>query len=244
MANDNLSGFTVAIFLAKWLNEIRKKLYFSYRIVFIPETIGSIAYLSKNLKIMKSNIFAGLNISCVGDNRSYSYLPSRNSNTLPDKIAQHILKWTDSSYKTYSWLDRGSDERLYCAPQIDLPIVSIMRTKYDEYPEYHTSLDNLKGLNGGYEIIKKALIAFENTFYPISTIHCEPHLGTRGLYPTTSIKDSYLETRLIMNYLTYADGKNLLIDIAEKCNVTIWKLYSVTHKLLEHKLIKKKYSFK
>ena len=247
LANDNLSGIAVTTFLAKWLNEINKKLYFSYRIIFIPETIGSIAYLSKNLKKMKSNIIAGLNVSCVGDDRAFSYLPSRDSNTLADKVAKHVLKWTSPNYIKYTWLDRGSDEKHYCAPKIDLPIASIMRTKYAKYPEYHTSLDNLntvvsaKGLNGGYEIIKKALLAFENSFSPVATTYCVPHLGRRGLYPTTSTKDSYLKARLITNYLTFADGSNFLIDIAEKCNVPIWDLYPITEKLLEHKLIVKKY---
>ena len=122
-----------------------------------------------------------------------------------------------------------------------------MRTKYAKYPEYHTSLDRLgkvvtnKGLNGGYEIIKKTLIAFENSFKPVVTTYCMPHLGSRGLYPTTSTKDSFSKVKLITNYLTFADGSNFLVDIADKCNVPIWDLYPVTNQLLKHKLIIKKY---
>ena len=103
MANNELSGPSVLTFLAKWLVH-KQNFDYSYRIIFVPETIGSIAYLSLNYKEMKKNIIAGFNISCVGDNRAYSYLPSRNGNTLSDEIAIHILKWTDPGFIRYSWL--------------------------------------------------------------------------------------------------------------------------------------------
>ena len=145
MANNELSGPTVVTFIAKWLQEFTK-LNYSYRIIFIPETIGSITYLSRNYEDMKNKVYAGFNITCVGDDRVYSYLPSRNGSTISDLMAKHVLKWTDPNFIEYSWLDRGSDERQYCAPGIDLPVASILRTKYGEYPEYHTSLDDLKML--------------------------------------------------------------------------------------------------
>ena len=129
MANNELSGPTVLTFIAKWLME-NNDLEYTYRIIFIPETIGSITYLSRNYKEMKKKTIAGFNVTCVGDDRSYSYLPSRNGNTISDLISKHILKWIDKNFKSYSWLERGSDERQYCAPGIDLPIASIFRTKY------------------------------------------------------------------------------------------------------------------
>ena len=106
----------------------------------MPETIGSISYLSKNYKKMKDNVIAGYNLSCMGDERSFSFLPSRKGNSLSDKVARHILKWTDPNFKSYTWLDRGSDERQYCSPGIDLPTASALRTKHGEYPGVITHL--------------------------------------------------------------------------------------------------------
>ena len=242
MANNELSGPTVMTFIAKWLQELNET-DFSYRIIFIPETIGSITYLSKNYQYMKNKIFAGFNVSCVGDDRAYSYLPSRNGKTISDIIAKHVLKWIDPNFIKYSWLDRGSDERQYCAPGIDLPIASILRTKYGRYPEYHTSLDNLKdvvtpkGLDGGYWAIRKAIEAIErNKKYKV-TVLCEPQMGNRGLYPTLSTKGSNREARLMINFISFCDGQTSLLEIAESLNVPIWELYKLVEKLESHSLI-------
>ena len=186
-----------------------KDLEFSYRIIFIPETIGSITYLSLHHEKMKQNIFAGFNVSCVGDDREYSYLPSRNGNTISDLVAKHVLKWIEPNFKSYSWLDRGSDERQYCAPGIDLPIASMMRTKYGTFPEYHTSLDNLKnvvtpkGLDGGYWLFRKAIEALEkNKKYEVCVLG-EPQMGKRGLYPNLSTKDSDKDVMIMMDILNF-----------------------------------------
>lgn len=243
MANNELSGPTVVTYLSKWLDEIEMPEY-SYRIVFIPETIGSITYISRNYKDMKNKIIAGFNVSCVGDNRAYSYIPSRNGNTLSDKIAKHVLKWTDKNFIKYSWLDRGSDERQYCSPGIDLPVVSILRTKYGKYPEYHTSLDNLKnvvtpeGLNGGYWAIRRAIEAIEKNKKYNVTVMCEPKMDKRNLYPTISKKETNKNIKLMMNFISLCDGATYLIDIAENLNVPIWNLYDIIDKLNEFKLIK------
>ena len=242
MANDNLSGIVVATYLAKWLTELKVRRY-TYRFVFIPETIGSIAYLSKNYINLKKKVIAGFNISCVGDERSYSYLPSRNGNTISDKVAKHVLKWTDPNYISYTWLDKGSDERQYCCPGIDLPIASIFRTKYGEYPEYHTSLDNLggvvttKGLDGGYWVLRKALELIEkNKIYKVNIL-CEPQMGKRDLYPTLSTKNQEKEVRVMMNLLSFCDGEHTLLDIAEKINLPAWDLYEIVEKLISNNLI-------
>lgn len=242
MANNELSGPTVVTFLAKWLLE-KKKPEYTYRIVFVPETIGSITYLSQNFKDMKNKIFAGFNVSCVGDDRAYSYLPSRKGNTISDLIAKHVLKWIDPNFVVYNWLDRGSDERQYCAPGIDLPIASILRTKYGQYSEYHTSLDNLEnvvtpqGLNGGYWALRRAIEAIErNKKYKV-TVFCEPQMSKRGLYPTLSEKKTNKQVSLMMDFISLCDGSASLLEIAEVLNVPIWDLYDLANNLQSHNLI-------
>ena len=242
MANNELSGLTVVTYIAKWISSL-KPLEHTYRIIFIPETIGSITYLSRHHDYMKKNIIAGFNVSCVGDERAYSYLPSRNGHTLSDCIAKHILKHTDQNFRSYRWLDRGSDERQYCAPGIDLPIASIMRSKFGEYPEYHTSLDNLDnvvtptGLDGGYWAIRRALEAIErNKKYRLTTF-CEPQMGRRGLYPTISTKNSRKQMRLMKDTISLCDGQTSLLEIAEILDTPIWDLYETIDKLIDQDLL-------
>ncbi|MBO6979393.1 MAG: DUF4910 domain-containing protein [Prochlorococcus marinus XMU1428] len=242
MANNELSGPTVLTFLSKWLENLSFRNY-TYRIVFIPETIGSISYLSSNYREMKKNVFSGFNITCVGDNRAYSFLPSRKGNTISDFVAKHVLRWIDPNYKIYTWLDRGSDERQYCAPGVDLPIASIMRTKYGEYPEYHTSLDDLKkvvtpfGLNGGYWALRRAIEVIEKNKKFKVNILCEPQMGKRGLYPTLSTKDINEKVNLMMDFISLCDGEEDLLSIAEILNVPIWNLYELSEKLIKENII-------
>lgn len=235
MANNELSGPVVTTFLAKWLSGLKDRTY-SYRIIIIPETIGSITYLSRNVEEMKKDVVAGFNITCIGDERTYSYLPSRSGDTLSDQVSRHVLKHLYPGYVSYSFLDRGSDERQYCSPGIDLPVCSIMRSKYGCYPEYHTSLDDLNlvtpdGLNGGYTALKMAIECLEKNEILKSNILCEPQLGKRGLYPTISTKNTAEKVKNMMNIIGYSDGKTSLLDIANIIDVPMWELYEVVEKL-------------
>jgi aminopeptidase-like protein len=241
MANNELSGPVVTTALARWLYEIHDRRY-TYRIIFVPETIGSIVYLSKHYQHLKENVIAGFNVTCIGDDRCYSYLPSRNGNTLSDQVALHVLKHIDPDFKRYSWLDRGSDERQYCAPGIDLPIATIMRSKYGMYPEYHTSLDDLNlitpsGLEGGFNALKKAITIIENNCYYKTTVLGEPQLGKRGLYPTISAKGSGSSVRTMMNLISYCDGQKSLLEIAELLNEPFGDLLPIVVNLEQHGLL-------
>jgi aminopeptidase-like protein len=241
MANNELSGPTVLTYLAKWLCSLKEK-EFTYRIIFVPETIGSITYLSINHNEMKKNIFAGFNVSCIGDDRAYSYLPSRNGKTISDEVAKHVLTWTDPNFIKYTWLDRGSDERQYCAPGIDLPVASILRTKWLEYPEYHTSLDNLedvvtpKGLDGGYWAIRRSLELIEKNKKFKVTVLGEPQMSKRDLYPTLSTKKNN-NKKLMMDLISMCDGNTSLLKIANTLNVPAWDLYETIDKLKSYNLI-------
>ena len=241
MANNELSGPAVTTFLAKRLLDQKDRKY-SYRIIFIPETIGSIVYLSQNLPEMKTKIIAGFNITCIGDERSYSYLASRYGNTLADQIARHVLKHLQPDFISYSYLERASDERQYCSPGIDLPVATIMRTKYGAYPEYHTSLDDLDfispdGLYGGYNILEHCLMCLERNEILKTTVLCEPQLGKRGLYPTLSTKNSHKIVRNMMNLIAYCDGTNDLLSIAEIIKVPMWELFDTVDILKSHHLL-------
>lgn len=237
MANNELSGPAVTVYLAKWLLEKTHRRY-NYRIIFIPETIGAITYLSQHLPEMKKNIRAGFNISCVGDDRTYSYVASRYGNTLADKVAKNVLSFRYPEYKRYSFLQRGSDERQYNAPGVDLPVCAVCRSKYAEYPEYHTSKDNMglispTGLQGAYEVYRDMIEALEyNHKYKIQCLG-EPQLGKRGLYPTISQKGSSGAVRVMSNFIAYADGMNDLMDISNIIKVPVQNLFSVIDKLWE-----------
>ncbi len=242
MANNELSGPCVTTWLGRWLKELPQRKY-SYRILFLPETIGAICYLSKNIDALRSKLIAGFVLTCLGDDRAYSYLPSREGDTIADKVAKHVLYHIDPNYKRYTYLDRGSDERQYCSPGVDLPVCSVMRSKYGAYPEYHTSLDDLEfvtatGLDGGFNVYKYIIICIEEDCVPITNTLGEPQLGKRGLYPTLSTLASGAIVRDMLNLIAYADGKRSLLEIAEIIGVPMWDLVSLAKKLAAHGVLR------
>ncbi len=242
MANNEISGPAVTTYLARWIQSQKQRKY-SYRIVFVPETIGSIYYLSKNYLNLKEKVYAGFNVTCVGDDRTHSFLPSRGGQSPSDRASKHVLSWIDKNYTQYSWKDRGSDERQYCAPGIDLPVVSLMRTKYGEYPEYHTSLDKLgtvvtpSGLHGGFKALRRAVKLLENDAIFYNKILCEPQMGRRGLYPTLSVKKSNQKTANMMNILSFCDGCHSVLDISEELSLPYQVVLRILKMLERHELV-------
>ena len=242
LANNELSGPVVATTLAAWLLEKPRK--FSYRIIFIPETIGALVYISRNLIELKRKTVAGFNVTCIGDDRVYSFLPSRKGDTLADRAALCVLREEHPDFISYSYLDRGSDERQYCSPGVDLPVVSVMRSKYREYPEYHTSLDNCElvtpaGLAGGYSVLKKCMELLERNETYETTCLGEPQLGKRGLYPSLGTRDSSRAVRLLLDIYAYSDGTNDLISLKEILGVKLAELYESIDALKRAGLLKK-----
>ena len=245
MANNECSGPALSGELVKYVMSLPQRRY-TYRFVYVPETIGSITYLSQgeHLSKLQKSMVAGFNLSCVGDNRDYSIVESRHADTLADRVLKNVLHYhTDNKYSTYSFLKRGSDERQYNAPGVDLPVVGFCRSKFGEYPEYHTSADDLslvspEGLQGAYDVMKQVIDVLEmNQCYQVQVL-CEPQLGKRGLYPTTSQKGSYGKVKAMVDFIAYADGKTDLIDISDLIGVSADKLSKIAEKLVKGKVIK------
>ena len=240
MANNECSGPVLLAALMRYVNSLENRRY-TYRFVLNPETIGSITYLSRNITQLKKKLIAGIVMSCVGDNKNYSIIESKYANTLADKSLKSILL-TKDKHTFYSYLMRGSDERQYNAPGVDLPVVGFCRSKYGEFPEYHTSDDNMdfispEGLQGSYDTLVQWINSMEyNKKYKVNVL-CEPQLGKRGLYPTISQKGSYNAVKAMTDFIAYADGTNDLFDISQIIKVPPYELIPIIDKLLENKLI-------
>ena len=243
MANNELSGPIVSMGLINYFRKI-KNLKKTLRFIFIPETIGSIAYLSKNLNYLKENVIGGYNLTTIGDNRNHSCMLSKYKNSPSDEaVIEAYKKLKIKKYKTYSFAKkRGSDERQYNSPGIDLPISSIFRTKYHSYPEYHTSLDDfnvvtLKGVTGGFKVAKEAISIILNNIYPKSKILCEPFLSKRNMYPTLSIKPYPRNMSHYLDFLQYSDGSNSLNKISKITNLRKKIIQNIFYILRKNKLI-------
>lgn len=238
MANNELSGPVVLTYLLGWVLAQKHRSY-DYRFVIVPETIGSIVYISRHLKELKQNVKAGYVLTCIGDERAYSFLSSPSGDTLADRAAKLALSQHAKEFKSYDFRQRGSDERQYCSPLVNLPVASIMRSKYGEYKEYHTSLDDLSlvtpdGLAGGLEAVKLAIKNIEYNAKFITTLECEPNLGSRGLYPTISSTQNAKENPFAYLYrdiIAFCDGKRDLIEIAWILNASVESLFKAAKKL-------------
>ncbi len=242
MANNECSGPVLLAELIRQIAAMPSRKY-TYRFVFVPETIGSISYLStgNHLADMQKNIIAGFNLSCVGDDRDYSIVETHYADTLADKVLKNVLHFR-GKYSTYSYLKRGSDERQYNAPGVDLPVVCFCRSKFGEYPEYHTSMDNMslicpEGLQGSLEVMYDVIQALEHNGYYKINVLCDPQLGKRGLYPEVSKKGCWDAVASLTNFIAYADGSNDLIDISNIIGVPVSELLDILDKLLANNLL-------
>ncbi len=241
MANNELSGPCVQTELIKYLKSLSHRRY-TYRFVFIPETIGSITYLSRNLEALQQHVKAGFVLSCVGDNRTYSMVSTKYEDTLADRVLNNVLKFHYPDYIRYSFMKRASDERQYGSAGVDLPVCAFCRSKYHEYSEYHTSADNMdlispEGLSGAYEVMVKVINALENNYFYQMQCKCEPQLGKRGLYPTVSQKGTKGDARYMQDFIAYADGRNDLIGISNILDIPVDKLIPIKDQLMEHHLL-------
>jgi len=245
MANNELSGPILAAALAKNLKE-RHTRKFSYRFLFLPETIGAIYYLSRNLNLMKERTLAIYVLTCLGDNRSWSMINSQSGQTISDKLAEFALRDSGKKFVQYPFTERGSDERQFGSPLVNLPVATIMRSKFGTFPEYHTSMDNLDFVNG--ENLAESLTLLDylveihegNEVY-VNVVSAEPWLAKRGLARKNK-ENRFQESneKLLMDFLAYADGNNSLVDIAQILKVSFREVSTVAKQLLQLELIKSK----
>lgn len=241
MANNELSGPVISSALMHYIKKAYPNPTWTYRFAFVPETIGSLTYLARNLDHLKGKAVAGFVLSCVGDERAYSHVESRLGNSLADDALRASLIGKENA-KTYSFLQRGSDERQYCAPGIDLPVAGFCRSKYGEYPEYHTSADNFdvvtqEGLEGALSVMCSVIDVFELGLFPRVKVLGEPQLSKRGLYNTFSQKGSYSDVQARMDLIAYSDGHHNLFQIAVKIGVDLGTLVSEVRLLREAGLL-------
>ena len=243
MANNELSGPLLTIFIQK-LIEQQKDLEYTYRFLYLPETVGSICYLSKWGECLKENLLAGFVITCVGDAGKPTLKLSRRGDTIADRVVLNILNSNSVEFNLLDYFPTGSDERQYCSPYFNLPVVSLMRTMYSKYPEYHTSLDNksIMSFSGMEELINyyyQIVIALENNkTYQSLNMKCEPFLQNKGLYNSTGGPKSVpLNTSAALWLLNQADGTNDLITISNKSSIPISTLHNVACALKDSKLI-------
>lgn len=247
MANNELSGPVVLNGLLKYIENNYPKTNFSYRFALVPETIGSIAYLSRFFRTMKKNTLFGFNLSCLGDGKAYSIIRNLNQNCLSSKILNTVLRYK-KNLKIYDFSERGSDERQYCSPNVNLPICGFSRSKFGEYPEYHTSLDNLnlissKSLKESLQVLALIVDFVELSMFPKLRTFCEPNLSKRNMYPTLSKYNSMsVDLKLRKDLLAYCDGNRSIfevIDILTKNKkIDLYKIYDELKFLIQKKLIK------
>lgn len=245
MASNELSGPLVSAFIYDKLKKLSNRRY-SYRFLFVPETIGVIYYLSKYGNHLKEKLKAGYVVTCIGDNGKFTYKKSRRGNSLADRAALLILNQKESEYIAEDFFPTGSDERQYCSPGFDLPVGSLMRTRYGKYKEYHTSADNKEYISfdamaESVEMYMEIINVLEkNAVYNNLFPHCEPQLGKRDLYPTIgSQKDTAEYVTAIMWVLNLSDGTNDLIEISNRSKINFELIVKAADSLEDKGLLKK-----
>lgn len=246
LANDNLSGVTVAAFFAKHLlqrienGDVPRK---TYKFVFAPATIGAITWLAQNESSL-SKINGGLILSLLGDSGRFTYKQSREVDSRINRTVEQSFDQSNVIFETRRFTPFGYDERQFCSPGINLPIGCLMRTPNGEFPEYHTSGDNLsfvttESLAESLQVVTVALTTLEQNEIPTSAQpNCEPQLGDRGLYRAFGQHDDRGRFQeAVMWVLNLADGKHDLVAISARANLPFELVRQAADVLFEHELL-------
>jgi aminopeptidase-like protein len=239
LCNDNLSGIALLTILAKFLSQV--SLRYSYRFLFIPSTIGSIAWLSQN-EHQLWKIKHGLVVAGVGDRGKLTYKRTRAGDAEIDRAVLHILKNSGQDFRVLDFYPYGYDERQFCSPGFNLPVGCFSRTPHGHYPEYHTSADNLDFVRPQYladtllQSLAVITVLENNNTYVNQNPKGEPQLGRRGLYrgyPHGGVDDLAL-----LWILNMSDGSHDLLDIAERSGMTFANVRKAADALVEGNLLK------
>jgi aminopeptidase-like protein len=241
LANDNLSSIALAVFLGKHLSGRSTK--YSYRFLFTPGCIGSITWLSLN-EAQATRIKHGLVLACVGDAGKITYKKSRRGNATIDRAVIQVLRDAGDPYEVYEFSPYGYDERQFCSPGFNLPVGCFMRTPHGQFPEYHTSADNLefidlKSLDDSFSKCLSILNVIENNaIYLNQNPKCEPQLGRRGLYsPVGGQSDGKTQELAMLWVLSFSDGENSLLDISDRSGMPFAVIHRAAEALKQSQLI-------
>lgn len=240
LANDNLSGLSVAAFLAQFLSG--RELRYSYRFLFIPGTIGAITWLARNQETA-GRVRHGLVLTCVGDAGGFHYKKSRRGNAEIDRAAAHVLRHCGEPFEVLEFSPYGYDERQYCSPGFNLPVGCLMRSVWGTFPEYHTSADNLdfihpQQLARSLRLCASIFDVLENNrSYLNQNPCCEPQLGKRNLYRSTGGESIDAEINARLWVLNFSDGEHSLLDIAERSGLPFAAIHDAAELLRENGLL-------
>jgi aminopeptidase-like protein len=241
LCNDNLSGIALLTELAKHLSHL--SLNYSYRFLFIPGTIGSITWLALNENRIPK-IRHGLVIAGVGDPGESTYKKSRKGDAKIDRATIHVLKNSNGGYRIIDFFPYGYDERQYCSPAFDLPVGCFQRTPHGQYPEYHTSADNLnfvrpEYMSDSFSKLLRILDILENDrIYLNTNPKCEPQLGKRGLYKAIGGQSGQVDQMALLWVLNLSDGRHSLLDIAERSGTEFDQIKDAADLLEHHGLLR------
>ena len=246
LANDNLSGMAVAAFFARQLlarierGDVPRK---TYKFIFAPATIGAITWLARNQASLHK-IRGGLILSLLGDSGGFTYKRSRLKNSTINRAVELSFDELQTNGQVRQFTPFGYDERQFCSPGINLPVGCLMRTANGEFPEYHTSGDNLEfvtpaALLESLHLVVKILTAVEQNEIPVSNQPCcEPQLGERGLYRAFGQHDDRGRFQeAVLWVLNLADGEHDLLDIAKQSKLPFGLVLEAANVLCEHELV-------
>lgn len=241
LCNDNLSGIALATFVAKHLSHIARRV--SYRFLFVPGAIGPITWLAHNSECV-TRVKHGLVLANLGDPGKSTYKKSRRGNALIDRAVRAVLKHSGTDYEIFEFSPYGYDERQYCSPGFNLPVGLLARTPHGQFPEYHTSADNLELVQAPYladsfsKILAVIDIVEQNGKYLNTNPHCEPFLGKRNLYRSMGgFQDVQTEQLAMLWVLNLSDGEHDLLDICERSGLPFRAIWAATQRLTGTELL-------